>query len=114
LKIAHQGALIQAIRVKQMIQGKAIHNPANRKAIRQFCARALAIQLRKQSADLGNRSAQTHRPQQFRESLALARMTDGVELELHVQEHALQISTQSAEVLGQSLYTLIGLWQAEQ
>jgi hypothetical protein len=41
-------------------------------------------------------------------------MTDGVEFELHVQEHALQISTQFAEVLGQSLDTLMDVGKAEQ
>jgi hypothetical protein len=114
LEIAHEGAIIQTIRIKEMIQGKAIHDPANREAIRQFRARGLAVQLRKQAGDLGNRRLQTHSPQQIRQSLALARMTDGVEFELHVQEHALQISTQFAEVLGQSLDTLMGVWQAEQ
>jgi hypothetical protein len=42
------------------------------------------------------------------------RVANGVEFELHVQEHALQISTHSAEVLRQSLDTLMGVGQAEQ
>jgi hypothetical protein len=40
-------------------------------------------------------------------------MTDGVEFELHIQEHPLQISTQFAQVFRQSLDTLMGVWQAE-
>ena len=37
-QIAHQGPIVQTIRIKQMIQRKSVHHAANRQAVSQFCA----------------------------------------------------------------------------